>query len=77
MAGFVEYFRSATPIAVIEDLPIGSRPSRRRSGPATLEGLRAIPWVFAWTQSRALIPAVRRNGERADGVCGKSSEQLG
>jgi len=57
MAGFVEYFRSATPIAVIEDLPIGSRPSRRRSGPATLEGLRAIPWVFAWTQSRALIPA--------------------
>ena len=57
MSGFVEYFRSATPIAVIEDLPIGSRPSRRRSGPATLEGLRAIPWVFAWTQSRALIPA--------------------
>ncbi len=57
MPGFVDYFRSATPISVIEDLPIGSRPARRRTGPATLESLRAIPWVFAWTQSRALIPA--------------------
>ncbi len=57
MPKFVDYFRSATPIAVIEELPIGSRPARRRSGPATLDSLRAIPWVFAWTQSRALIPA--------------------
>ncbi len=57
MDGFVDYFRAATPIEVIEDLPIGSRPSRRRTEPASLSSLRAIPWVFAWTQSRALIPA--------------------
>jgi phosphoenolpyruvate carboxylase len=57
MPAFVEYFRTATPIEVIEELPIGSRPSRRKTGAASLEGLRAIPWVFAWTQSRALIPA--------------------
>jgi phosphoenolpyruvate carboxylase len=55
--GFVNYFRAVTPIKIIEDLPIGSRPARRSTGPARLEGLRAIPWVFAWTQSRVLMPA--------------------
>ncbi len=54
--GFVEYFRTATPIADIETLPIGSRPSRR-GGKQTLADLRAIPWVFAWTQCRVLAPA--------------------
>jgi len=54
--GFVEYFRTATPIDEIERLAIGSRPARRRAQ-ATLADLRAIPWVFAWTQSRHLIPA--------------------
>lgn len=54
--GFLEYFASATPIDEIEDLPIGSRPARRR-GQRTLNDLRAIPWVFAWTQNRCLIPA--------------------
>ncbi|MDC0934779.1 phosphoenolpyruvate carboxylase [Pirellulales bacterium] len=54
--GFVEFFRSATPIAEIEQLPIGSRPSRR-TGANTLADLRAIPWVFSWTQCRCLIPA--------------------
>jgi len=54
--GFVDYFRAATPIDEIERLQIGSRPSRRRTG-ATLEDLRAIPWVFAWTQSRHMLPA--------------------
>lgn len=54
--GFLEYFASATPIDEIEDLPIGSRPARRR-GQRTLGDLRAIPWVFAWTQNRCLIPA--------------------
>ncbi len=53
---FVEFFRLTTPIAEIEQLPIGSRPSRRRSG-ASLSDLRAIPWVFSWTQCRCLIPA--------------------
>lgn len=53
---FVEYFRRATPISEIEQLPIGSRPSRRKPK-GGLEDLRAIPWVFSWTQSRCLIPA--------------------
>jgi phosphoenolpyruvate carboxylase len=51
----VPYFRSATPIDVIERLPIGSRPASRRSGHG-VENLRAIPWVFSWTQSRHLLP---------------------
>ncbi|MCC7492004.1 MAG: phosphoenolpyruvate carboxylase [Fimbriimonadaceae bacterium] len=54
--GFVEYFQQATPIDEIIGLPIGSRPARRR-GQMTLADLRAIPWVFAWTQSRHLLPA--------------------
>jgi phosphoenolpyruvate carboxylase len=54
--GFIGYFSKTTPIDDIENLPIGSRPARRR-GERTLDDLRAIPWVFAWTQSRCMIPA--------------------
>lgn len=54
--GFVQFFRLVTPVSEIEQLPIGSRPSRRRGG-LSLSDLRAIPWVFSWTQSRCLIPA--------------------
>ncbi len=54
-AGFKQYFREATPIDVIERMLIGSRPARR-SGQAGIEDLRAIPWVFAWTQSRHILP---------------------
>jgi phosphoenolpyruvate carboxylase len=54
--GFIQFFASATPIDEIENLPIGSRPSRRR-GERSLADLRAIPWVFSWTQNRCLIPA--------------------
>lgn len=54
--GFIEFFGEATPIEEIENLPIASRPSRR-TGRRTLNDLRAIPWVFAWTQNRCLIPA--------------------
>ena len=53
--GFVPYFRAATPIDVIERMPLGSRPASRRSG-GGVANLRAIPWVFAWTQSRHLLP---------------------
>jgi phosphoenolpyruvate carboxylase len=52
--GFVQFFREATPVDVIEQSKIGSRPTRR-SGAATIEDLRAIPWVFAWNQSRFLL----------------------
>ena len=54
--GFIQYFSQTTPIDDIETLPIASRPARRR-GERTLDDLRAIPWVFAWTQSRCMIPA--------------------
>ncbi len=53
---FVDYFRQATPLAEVEQLPMGSRPARRRGG-NSLSDLRAIPWVFSWTQCRCLIPA--------------------
>ena len=52
---FIDYFRHATPIDVIERMAIGSRPSARRAKQG-LENLRAIPWVFAWTQCRHLVP---------------------
>ena len=51
----VRYFEGATPLAEISALPIGSRPARR-TGVASLDDLRAIPWVFAWTQSRHMVP---------------------
>jgi len=53
--GFVTYFEHATPITVIEDLNLGSRPASR-SGDRSIEDLRAIPWVFSWTQSRCIVP---------------------
>ena len=56
LPGFLEFFTSATPIDEIEDLPIGSRPARRGERRA-LEDLRAIPWVFSWTQNRCIVPA--------------------
>jgi len=52
---FYEYFRKATPIDLIERMRIGSRPSSRRSQTG-IEDLRAIPWVFSWTQARFLLP---------------------
>ena len=52
---FYRYFRQATPIDLIERMRIGSRPASRRSGEG-VENLRAIPWVFAWTQSRLMLP---------------------
>ena len=52
---FFEYFRAATPLDVIERMHIGSRPAMRAGGTG-LEALRAIPWVFAWTQSRHMVP---------------------
>lgn len=60
--GFMRYFELASPIEEIENLPIASRPSRRR-GERSLVDLRAIPWVFAWTQNRCLIPAWYGMGE--------------
>ncbi len=53
--GFLEFYHSATPIDEISRLDIGSRPARRKGDPS-LSNLRAIPWVFSWTQCRANLP---------------------
>jgi phosphoenolpyruvate carboxylase len=53
--GFADYFRQSTPLQEIADLKIGSRPAARKSSDR-IEDLRAIPWVFSWSQSRVMLP---------------------
>jgi len=53
---FLPFFQQATPINEIARLRLGSRPTRRTKGSTSIADLRAIPWVFAWTQSRFLLP---------------------
>ncbi|MGH1430772.1 MAG: phosphoenolpyruvate carboxylase [Neptuniibacter sp.] len=53
---FVPYFRAATPEQELAKLPLGSRPAKRRQD-GGVESLRAIPWIFAWTQIRLMLPA--------------------
>ena len=53
---FVPYFRAATPEQELGKLPLGSRPAKRRPD-GGVESLRAIPWIFAWTQCRLMLPA--------------------
>lgn len=53
---FLEFFLQCTPITEISRLRLGSRPSRRTKGSTAISDLRAIPWVFSWTQSRFLLP---------------------
>jgi phosphoenolpyruvate carboxylase len=68
--GFVEYFRASTPIAEIAELNIGSRPaSRVKGGSASdrIEDLRAIPWVFSWSQCRLMLPGWYGFGAAVEG----------
>jgi len=53
---FETFFNQSTPIHEIQELNIGSRPARRVAGSSRIEDLRAIPWVFSWTQSRYTLP---------------------
>ncbi|MBX3425175.1 MAG: phosphoenolpyruvate carboxylase [Pirellulales bacterium] len=64
---FADYYRAVTPIDEIERLPIGSRPSKRKAS-NRIEDLRAIPWVFSWTQCRALLPAWYGLGSAVESV---------
>jgi len=54
---FLDYFRAATPERELSGINIGSRPARRAGAAAGVESLRAIPWQFAWTQNRLLLPS--------------------
>jgi phosphoenolpyruvate carboxylase len=54
---FVDFFRAFTPVDELALLEIGSRPARRPESADFLGSLRAIPWVFAWTQNRTILPA--------------------
>jgi phosphoenolpyruvate carboxylase len=71
--GFVEFFSQATPIDAIECSHIGSRPARR-TGRRTVEDLRAIPWVFSWSQSRFNLPGWYGLGSAFEQACGANPE---
>jgi len=64
--GFVAYWRHSTPIAEISELNIGSRPASRKAG-ESIEDLRAIPWVFSWSQCRLMLPGWYGFGAAVEG----------
>ncbi len=72
---FAEYFIQATPIDLIEHLRLGSRPARRAAN-ADIRQLRAIPWVFAWTQSRHLVSAWYGLGHALEHIAGAEPDGL-
>src|SRR6267142_2229763 len=71
--GFVDYFRASTPIAEIADLNIGSRPASRKAS-QSIEDLRAIPWVFSWSQCRLMLPGWYGFGTAAESWQGDVAE---
>ncbi|HFS8121577.1 TPA: phosphoenolpyruvate carboxylase [Providencia stuartii] len=71
---FVPYFRAATPELELGKLPLGSRPAKRRPT-GGVETLRAIPWIFAWTQNRLMLPAWLGAGAALKYVIEKEGKQ--
>src|SRR5579872_4854883 len=72
--GFVAFFRAATPIDAVEQTQLGSRPSRR-TGAGSLDDLRAIPWVFSWSEARFHLPGWYGAGTALDALRRKSPEE--
>ncbi|MCZ8523401.1 MULTISPECIES: phosphoenolpyruvate carboxylase [Paenibacillus] len=72
---FLTFFKESTPLPEIGELNIGSRPSKRKNSDR-FEDLRAIPWVFAWTQSRYLLPAWYAAGHGLHSFYGGKQENL-
>ena len=73
---FVPYFRHATPEVELAAVPIGSRPARRQTRNGGVESLRAIPWVFAWTQTRLHLPAWLGTGEALTDAASRGQHDL-
>ncbi|MGY2064563.1 phosphoenolpyruvate carboxylase [Blastococcus sp. SYSU DS0619] len=73
--GFVEWFRAATPIGELAELNIGSRPPSRKAG-NSITDLRAIPWVFSWSQTRIMLPGWYGTGSALEAWVGGSDERL-
>ncbi|MDD3760992.1 MAG: phosphoenolpyruvate carboxylase [Acidithiobacillus sp.] len=74
--GFMDYFYEATPLNEIAHMNIGSRPSHRQRGDRSMNSIRAIPWVFAWAQSRHVLPAWFGLGSAIRSWRGEDPERL-
>jgi len=72
---FVAYFRSATPEVELGKLPLGSRPAKRKVD-GGIESLRAIPWIFAWSQNRLMLPAWLGAGEALQDAADRGELEL-
>ena len=72
---FVPYFRAATPELELGKLPLGSRPAKRNPN-GGVESLRAIPWIFSWSQNRLVLPAWLGAGEAIQYSIDKGHQEL-
>jgi phosphoenolpyruvate carboxylase len=73
--GFVEWFRAATPVRELAELNIGSRPPSRKAGDS-ISDLRAIPWVFSWSQARIMLPGWYGTGAALESWVGEDPDRL-
>ncbi|MCW2508288.1 MAG: ppc [Modestobacter sp.] len=73
--GFVEWFRAATPVRELAELNIGSRPPSRKAGDS-ISDLRAIPWVFSWSQARIMLPGWYGTGAALESWVDGSPDRL-
>jgi phosphoenolpyruvate carboxylase len=71
--GFVQFFRTATPITEIADLHVGSRPASRKKSDR-IEDLRAIPWVFSWSLSRMMLPGWYGFGTAVEALAARKAD---